>query len=633
MRTPRFALLLRIVVLALFLVSGTAFLLAASTDSSSRLRLDFADMAHISAGRVLAPADRSSPRATMESFMNHMNSAHRRLQKAKEISAADPSLFHHPQDALEEAGRALYDFERAMHCLDFSDVPLLVRLQEARESVLLLKEILDRVGIPRYDQIPGAAEVAERKLGRWTIPKTEIRLYRIPSGEEEGNWVVDAESVAELERAYRRVRHLPYLPGATENAYHEYITTPGSFFPPKWVQRLPEWSTALVYEQTLWQWIALIVWHLLFISSLAGVWIFCRKLADRSTPFIGQALRVVPPVALALGTFFMGFVIESRLNITGSLYLALRNIFAVVQLMGWAWLNVRLAELVGEMIILSPRIDNAGVNASLVRTLGRLLGLTVAAGVIMYGASEMGFSLATILTGFGVAGLAVSLAAQPTIENIIGGIILFSDQSVRVGEFCRFGDKAGTVISIDLRTTKIEALDQTIISIPNAHLAKMQITNVSRRSKTLLQKTVNLRYETTRDQLRWILASIRDVLQAHPKIYADPAPFARFESFGNSSLDVLIFAYVKTKKWSELMAIQEDILFRVGEIVDKAGSGFAFPSTTVYTASDGGLDRAKGTVAEREVRQWRSDGEFPFPDTPPERIAALSGTIDYPPRS
>ena len=562
-----------------------------------------------------------------------MNSGHLRLKKALELSAADPSLFHHPQEALEEAGRALYDFERAMHCLDFSAIPQLVRLQEARESVLLLKEILDRVGIPRFDQIPGTAEVSEQKLVRWTIPKTEIRLYRIASGEEAGNWVVDSESVAELERTYRRVRHLPYLPGATENAYQEYISTPGSFFPPKWVQLLPEWSTALVYEQTLWQWISLIVSHILFISALAAVWIVCRKLAERSTPFTGQALRIIPPITLALGTFLMGYFIESRLNITGSLYLSLRNIIAVAQLIGWAWFYIHLAELIGEMIVLSPHIDPSGVNASLVRTISRLIGISTAAGVIMYGASEMGFSLATILTGFGVAGLAVSLAAQPTIENIIGGIILFSDKSVRVGEFCRFGDKAGTVLSIDLRTTKLEALDQTIISIPNAHLAKMQITNVSRRSKSLLQKTINLRYETTRDQLRWILASIRDVLHAHPKIYADPAPFARFEGFGNSSLDVLIFAYVKTKKWSELMAIQEDILFRIGEIVEKSGSGFAFPSTTLYTAEDEGVDREKCAFAEKEVQQWREEDAYPFPSTPPERLSALLGTVEYPPKS
>jgi MscS family membrane protein len=96
---------------------------------------------------------------------------------------------------------------------------------------------------------------------------------------------------------------------------------------------------------------------------------------------------------------------------------------------------------------------------------------------------------------------------------------------------------------------------------------------------------------------------------------------------------VLLFAYVKTKKWSELMAIQEDILFRIGEIVEKAGSGFAFPSATVYTAKDDGIDKRKGAAVEKVVQQWRGEDLYPFPDTPPERLAPLLGTIEYPPKS
>jgi MscS family membrane protein len=148
-----------------------------------------------------------------------------------------------------------------------------------------------------------------------------------------------------------------------------------------------------------------------------------------------------------------------------------------------------------------------------------------------------------------------------------------------------------------------------------------------------MQKTLSLRYETTGDQLRWILASVRDVLHAHPKVAADPVPFARFESYGASSLDILVFAYIRTKKWAEFLAVQEDILFRIGEIVEKSGSGFAFPSTTAYIARDGGLDGEKAALAAEEVRQWRESGQYPFPDTPGERIAAARGTVEYPPKS
>ena len=633
MKSIRRILLFVFVAVLLVLVSGAVFMLAASTGSSSRVRLNWADMANISAERVLSPADRSSPRAAMESFMNHMKAGHERLQSAKQISAEAPGFFHHPPEALEEAGRALYNFERAMHVLDLSGIPRVVRLQEARENILRLKEILDRVGIPRYDQIPGSQEVAEQGLVRWTIPKTEIRLHRVESGVDEGRWLVTPASVAELARTYRRVRHLPYLPGATENAYNDYIASPGAFFPPKWAQRIPAWATPRIYGQALWQWGILLLSLLLFAMSLMAVWRLCRRLSEGRAAVIRQGLKTLTPFALALGSILLTGLIEDQINITGTLYLLLVNILTAVLWIGWTWVVVRMGEVLSELIILSPRIEPGSVDASLVRTLSRLVSIAAAIGVLMYGASELGVPLVTLITGFGVASLAVSLAARPTMENIIGGLILFTDRSVKVGEFCRFGGNAGTILHIGLRTTKIEALDQTIIYIPNAEFSQMQITNVTRRSKALMQKTINLRYETTRDQLRWILASIRDVLHAHPKIYADPAPFARFEGFGESSLDVLIFAYVKTKTWSELLAIQEDILFRVGEIVERSGSGFAFPSTTAYIAKDGGLDREKGAEAEKEVRQWRDDDLYPFPDTPLERMAALSGSIEYPPRT
>ena len=619
---------------ALFIaLSATAFMLAASTGSASRVRLDWANMVNISAETVLSPADRSSPRATMESFMNHMKEGYERLLKAKELTSSAPGLLHHPPEALEEAGRALYNFERAMHVLDLSGIPQVVRLQNARENILLLKEILDRVGIPRYDQIPGAQEVEEQGLVRWTIPKTEIRLHRVESGIDEGRWLVTPASVAELSRSYLRVRHLPYLPGATENAYEYYTASPGVFFPPKWAYFIPAWLTHRIQGQALWQWGILIVSALLFTFFLLTVRRASFALSEGRTPVLKEILKLTAPFSLALGAIAMVWVIEEQINITGTLYLVLINVLTAVEWIGWTWVVVRTGELLAELIILSPRIESGSVDASLVRTLSRLASIAAAIGILMLGASELGVPLMTLITGFGVAGLAVSLAARPTLENIIGGIILFTDRSVKVGEFCRFGDTAGTVLHIGLRSTKIEALDQTVISIPNSDFSQMQITNVSRRSKALLQKTINLRYETTRDQLRWILASIRDVLHAHPKIYADPAPFARFEGFGESSLDVLIFAYVKTKKWSELMAIQEDILFRIGEIVEKSGSGFAFPSTTAYIAKDDGLDREKGAAVEKEVQQWREEDAFPFPDTPLERMSALLGSIDYPPKA
>lgn len=86
---------------------------------------------------------------------------------------------------------------------------------------------------------------------------------------------------------------------------------------------------------------------------------------------------------------------------------------------------------------------------------------------------------------------------RPTLENIVGGFILFADKPVRVGEFCLFGDKMGTVEEIGLRSTRIRALDRTVITVPNADFAQHQIINFTRRDQMLMQTTLGLRYETT----------------------------------------------------------------------------------------------------------------------------------------
>jgi MscS family membrane protein len=565
-----------------------------------------------------------------------MNAGHHFLLQARMISRSTPVFFAHPPEAVEKGNLARYHFERAMQCLDLTEVPLVLRDDIAREGALLLKEILDRIGLPPLGAIPGGEEWAntgDGKITRWTIPRTELQFHRIDSGEAEGKWLLSPSSLDRLEKDFRRIRHLPYLPGATEEAYHEYIVTPGRFFPPKWTEFIPGWSAAEFYGQTIWQWFSLAFTLIVFIWLNIGIWRLFGKISRNMSLFAANLLRILPPVALSLTSTQTIFLVDDIINISGKLCILLIQFFSAVRWSGWAWCTVRIGEVIAELIILSPRVEPESIDASLVRTVSRLICITAAAWILLYGLSQLGLSVLHLLTGLGVVGLAISLAAKPTVENIIGGLTLFADRSVRVGEYCRFGSTAGTVLHIGLRSTKIEALDQTVISIPNAEFSQMQIVNVTRRSRSLMQKTLNLRYETTGDQLRWILASIRDVLHAHPKVAADPVPFARFESYGASSLDILVFAYIRTKKWAEFLAVQEDILFRIGEIVEKSGSGFAFPSTTAYIARDGGLDDEKAALAAEEVRQWRESGLFPFPDTPGERIAAARGTVEYPPKS
>jgi MscS family membrane protein len=208
-------------------------------------------------------------------------------------------------------------------------------------------------------------------------------------------------------------------------------------------------------------------------------------------------------------------------------------------------------------------------------------------GALLY-LDNLGVNVSALIAGLGVGGLAVALAGQRTVENLFGGIVLILDQPVRVGDFIRYGDKMGTVEDIGLRSTKIRTLDRTVVSIPNGSFSQLELESFAVRDKICLQAVLGLRFETTAEQMRACIEGIRAVLLAHPDVDPDPAR-VRFTGFGASSLDLELFAYIKTSDFDKFLRVREELFLRIMGAVEAAGSGFAFPSQTLYLARDGGL--------------------------------------------
>ena len=190
--------------------------------------------------------------------------------------------------------------------------------------------------------------------------------------------------------------------------------------------------------------------------------------------------------------------------------------------------------------------------------------------------SILGFNLTTVLAGLGIGGIAIAFAAQKTLENLFGGISVLADEVIRVGDYCRFGDRTGTVEDISLRSTRVRTDARTELSIPNGTLATMNIENFTRRDKILFNPVLAIRYETTADQFRYLLAEIRRLLYAHPKVESESASI-RFANFDPSALRLEISAYVLTRDSNEFAAVREDLLLRISDIVGRSGTSFAFP--------------------------------------------------------
>lgn len=561
----------------------------------------------------LDPPDTSSPRATLESFIASMNEAHQAY-----VSGASGELFAR-------------SFLNAVACLDLSEAPVSLHGDVGGYTVLLLKEILDRIDVPEPDAIPGAEDVVATDLTKWLVPRTEIAITQVAEGDRAGAFLFSPRTVARMPEFYDRVRHLSYKPGATRHLLDFYYDNPGGVVPLHWAEWLPDWSMARVFERPIWKWGALAVF---LVASTAVIVLLYRvgRRWDQGVNDGAHYLRVgwfLAAVGVMVVAWSWDVFVDDVIGLRGQFEAVVKRVSLVFAFSAAIVALFAFLEIVSNAIVASNRIATTSAQAHFIRIILRLVGIGLSVYLVIEASAYIGWAVAPVLAGLGVGGLAVALAARPTIENIIGGLVLFLDKPARVGDFCRYGDKVGTVEEVGLRSTRIRSLDRTVISVPNAELSQMPIENFNRRDSMLFHSIIGLRYETTSDQLRFVLTKLREMLIGHPRVSPDPAR-ARFWEFGPSSLDVEIFAYVRTDNWNEYIAIREDLNLRIIDIIRDSGTSIAFPSRTLYWRRDAGMDAERGRDAEDEMAHLRTAGRLPFPDFAKDVQWEIEDLLDYP---
>ncbi|PYR40588.1 MAG: hypothetical protein DMF93_10670 [Acidobacteria bacterium] len=213
----------------------------------------------------------------------------------------------------------------------------------------------------------------------------------------------------------------------------------------------------------------------------------------------------------------------------------------------------------------------------LVRRVADVLVVTAGALIVL---AYFGIDPTAALAGLGIGGIAVALAAQKTLENVIGGVSIIFDRAVRVGDFLKLGDTIGTVDYIGLRSTRIRTLDRTILSVPNGQIATLNVETLSARDMFWFHHFVALRYETSAAQLRGIVGDFRDLLRDDRRV--DPATVrARLVRLGPFSFDVEVFAYIYALDWNHFLEQQEALLMAMMEIVERRGATIALPTQTI----------------------------------------------------
>lgn len=595
----------RVVIVAGVLMSGAALLAASCAAAQTRPASD--NGAGASTGRTsefdlrrylrdnpVSPPDTTSPRATLESFLFIMEEARRIwLDVRNEFYEGSDAFLSAAQERRLDRVHAL--LAKGAQTLDLSDIPSSVRDKVEIERVLQLHEILDRIYLPAFDDIPGGRagtfldSHARNALPQsWIVSGTNIVTARQESGARKGYFLVSKETVEHIPEDYEILKSFPAKSDHSEDLFEYYIYTPGDLVAPQWYEFIldgPAWLQKKLAGQTYWQWLALILLTLLALMLVVVYFRWNRWRAVSVSPVRRQLRKVVNPFLLILLAVAYQYLCDDQINISGALMQGISTVMTAVVWIAVAWLTYQAMDLIYTWAMKNPALPTGSLDASLLRTGFRVFAFTVAIVILGYGATQIGIPIYGVIAGLGVGGLAIALAAQPTIENLIGGIILYADRMVRIGEYCQFDDLAGTIESIGIRSTRIRALDRTVITVANADLAKRKIINYSQRDQFQLRHRFGLRYETTPEQLATVLRAVESYLEGHEKVLPEPLR-VRFVEMGDYAFTFEVFAYIAVGDIGSFLAVQEEILMKIVGIVHDHGVEFAYPTSTTFVASD-----------------------------------------------
>jgi len=452
----------------------------------------------------LAPLDMSSPRATLQSFTATID---RVAANFKDLNR---------RGVRGENARLI---RLGLGCLDLSAIPSSLVETEGREAAVCLKEVLDRIPLPPLDTLPDAAAVKTAGIDRWRLPNTEISLVRLTTGPRAGDFVFSADSVARAEEFFERVRHVPYRPDAgSPGLFDSYVQLGGSMIPEALIRRLPAWAHTVVGGETVWQWMATVLLAAVaavVVAAAAGVRL--RSAGDR---FEVVERLFLPAALVAMGLLF-DWLCTWQIRLTGEILVAAKLVARSVMLVGVVAGVLDTAAWATERFLAWRRMGADSIEGQLVRLASNVGRFLAVAWILIAAADSFGVPVTPLVAGLGAGGLAIALASQYTMENLIAGLVIFADKPVKIGDECQYGTVRGRVERIGLRSTRIRGLDHTVISIPNAEFAKSQLVNFSSRDRIPLSITLTLLTMGGPPTLRQRLDALRELVAAHPGL--DPA--------------------------------------------------------------------------------------------------------------
>jgi len=459
------------------------------------------------------------------------------------------------------------DYERAVNYLDLRNLPF--SLEEELDGPELIRKLII---VAQRAMVIDFETISDDPLGhkddglpsyrdRITTMKTkagpvDILMQRVPRGDGVSVWKISNATVALI----------PQLDH--EFGYGIIGNKLSDIFPHYQVWGFEVWQLVMLIGLLISGYLIALVVTFLLVRVLMLTRRF-NKL--RLQKFIVGPLRLLIMVLFFRATFDM-----IAPSLTARALFEART-FLIIALL---WVLLGVIDLI--ISRLADRMQRNGQQDAVVllRPASTGIKLVILLLAILSWMDNLGYQVTTILAGLGVGGVAVALAAQKSLENLIGSITIYASQPVHVGDFCQFGDTLGTVEEIGLRATQLRTLARTIVHIPNAMFAAGKIENLTQRDKILYRTRLRLSYNDRPEQVKQVLAKIRELIDQHDFIDEDNSR-VRFLEFGEYAQELELYVYIKTRDFAEYLEHREDINLRINDIVESAGAQLTVPAKSI----------------------------------------------------
>ncbi len=514
----------------------------------------------------LESADNSSPQATLNSFLQQMHQA----------VSQGPIARTYQNEAKRKLRR-----DRILRSLDLSQLAPAMRENLSKEAGACLKEVLDRIELPPESEWPDAEEMAEKELTKWTIPRTEITIIKMEEGPREGEFLFSADTVERSKNYYQLIKHQKYIDRETTTPgfYEKFVSTPGWMISPRW---LPSWSYHRWQGHAVWQWLGLILVLLLAMVVMASIYAVGRRNTHRLKSNLAHYLgTLLFPIAALLVPLAAEYFVVEQLNIYGQLGVTISFALNIISLFALTILVVSIGNRLAEVMIATPWIQPAGIDAQLVRLTCHALSITGAAIVLLEGGHQLGIPLTTLMAGASVSGLAIALAAQDTLKNIMGSLMIMLDKPFRIGERIVAKGYDGVVEDIGLRSTRLRLLTGHQVSIPNEEMARAEIENIGRRPYIRRSATIELPSNVPAVKIKKALEILRNLLKDHEGMEQDFPPRVYLRDVNDSSIGICMIYWYHPPDYWDFLAFSEQVTLQMSEQFEAEEIPFATPRLTV----------------------------------------------------